>query len=228
MIMQRRQAVTIKGVRDGLLITLSEGSWEELRPALLQTMEERLGFLKGARVALDVGDHLVHAAELGALRDQFSDWGITLYAVISRSPVTEQNAQALGLATRLSTPRSERTIRPLESHLQGENAILVQRTVRSGFKVSHHGHIVIIGDVNPGAEVLAGGNVLVWGKLKGSVHAGMDGNEQAVICALELEPTSLRIAGIPLVLPPRKGKPEPQMVRMEEGRAIVETWKSKK
>jgi len=228
MIMQRRQAVTIKGVRDGLLITLSEGSWEELRPALLQTMEERLGFLKGARVALDVGDHLVHAAELGALRDQFSEWGITLYAVISRSPVTEQNAQALGLATRLSTPRPERTIRPLESHLQGENAILVQRTVRSGFKVSHHGHIVILGDVNPGGEVLAGGNVLVWGKLKGSVHAGMDGNEQAVICALELDPTSVRIAGFPVTLPPRKGKSEPQMVRIEEGRVIVEPWKSKK
>ena len=102
----------------------------------------------------------------------------------------------MGLATRISTPAPERTIRPLDTNLAGENAIFVQRTLRSGFKVSHHGHVIVLGDVNPGAEVIAGGSVIVWGRLRGVVHAGADGDENAVVCALEMMPTQLRIAGL--------------------------------
>src|SRR5512146_3059261 len=130
MLADKRQAVNIKGVRDGLLITLGEGNWQELEEILLRTIEERAGFLKGARVTLDVGNHILRAAEMGRLRDLFSEKGITLWAVLSNSPVTEQNAQVLGLATRISTPRPERSIRPLDTNLPGETAILVQRTIR--------------------------------------------------------------------------------------------------
>lgn len=223
----------IKGIKDGLLVTLGEGDWSELESTLLAHVEEKAAFFQGARVAIDVGNHIVRAAELGALRDRLSSKGISLWAVISNSPVTEQTAQVLGLATRISTPRPERTIRSMDTNLQGENAVFVQRTLRSGFKVSHRGHVIVLGDVNPGAEVIAGGSVIVWGRLRGVVHAGADGDENAVVCALEMTPTQLRIAGMIYTAPPKRpvfgrGKSEPEMARIVNGQMVAESWNPKK
>jgi septum site-determining protein MinC len=227
MIVEKRQIVNIKGIKDGLLITLGEGEWSELERALFDTIEERSGFLKGARVALDVGHHVLHVREMSLLRDRLSDKGITVWSILSSSSATEQTAQVLGLATRISTPKADRSIRSLDTNLPGEAAVLVQRTLRSGFKISYTGHVIVIGDVNPGAEVYAGGSVVVWGRLKGMVHAGMEGDEKAVVCALELEPTTLRIAGYTLNMPVKRGKPESEMVMIQDGRLVSETWKTK-
>lgn len=222
----------IKGIKDGLLITMGEGEWAEIETVLLAHVEEKAAFFQGARVALDVGNHILRAAELGLLRDRLSSKGITLWAVVSNSPVTEGTAQVLGLATRISTPRPERTIKPLDTNLAGENAIFVHRTLRSGFKVSHHGHVIVLGDVNPGAEVIAGGSILIWGRLRGVVHAGADGDDSAVVCALEMQPTQLRIAGL-LSTPPKvsrflRGKTEPEMARIENGVLVAVPWNPKK
>jgi len=78
--------------------------------------------------------------------------------------------------------------------LADENTVLYQRTLRSGQSIHYDGNIVILGDVNPGAEVVAAGNVVVMGILRGVVHAGANGNEAAVVIALRLQPTQLRIA----------------------------------
>ncbi|MBI4926203.1 MAG: septum site-determining protein MinC [Anaerolineae bacterium] len=227
MVTEKKQLINIKGVKDGLLITVGEADWPELQAALFTVLEERASFLQGARVALDVGNHILRAVDVGSLRDHFSEKNIALWAILSNSPVTEKNAQAMGLATRIHTPRPERTIRALDTNLPGETAIMVQRTIRSGFKISHNGHVVVIGDVNPGGEIFAGGSVVIWGKLKGMVHAGMEGDEKAVVCAMEMEPMQLRIAGYTLNLPPKRGKPEPEMVYIQDGRVITEAWKSK-
>jgi septum site-determining protein MinC len=224
----RRQIMQIKGIKDGLLVTLGEGSWTDLEAAFLAQVEEKSSFFQGARVALDVGNHILRAAEMSALRDRLSGKGISLWAVISNSPVTEQTAQVLGLATRISTPRPERAIRPMDTNLEGENAIFVQRTLRSGFKVSHNGHVIVIGDVNPGAEIIAGGNVVVWGRLRGVVHAGADGNENALVCALDMMPTQLRIAGLVTTPPQRKGKAEPEVARIRNGQVVAEPWNPKR
>jgi septum site-determining protein MinC len=228
MVNDRRQMLQIKGIKDGLLVTLSEGDWPELETALLAHVEERAGFFQGARMALDVGNHILRAAEMGLLRDRLSNKGISLWAVISSSPVTEQTAQVLGMATRISAPRPERAIRPLDTNLEGESAIFVQRTLRSGFKVSHHGHVIVLGDVNPGAEVIAGGSVIIWGRLRGVVHAGAEGNDQMVVCALDLMPTQLRIAGLVSIPPARRGKTEPELARIREGQVVVEPWSHRK
>jgi septum site-determining protein MinC len=227
MVAERRQTVNIKGIKDGLLITLGEGEWPELEAALVRTIEERSGFLNGARVAIEVGRHVLHVREMSSLRDRLSDKGITIWAVVSSSLITEQTAQVLGLATRISTPKPERMIRPAEPNIAGESALLIQKTVRSGLKISHSGHIVVIGDVNPGGEIYAGGSVVVWGRLKGMVHAGMEGDEKAIVCALELAPTGLRIAGYTLTLPSKRGKVEPEIVSIQDGRVVAEAWKTK-
>lgn len=221
------QIVQIKGIKDGLLVTIGEGEWTAVQSALLASIEEKASFFHGARLAMEVGNRVLHAAELGLLRDRLSDRGIALWAVMSASPVTEQTAQVLGLATRLSLPRPERTIRPLDTTLEGENSVFIQRTLRSGFKILSHGHVTVLGDVNPGAEVVAGGNVVVWGRVRGSIVAGADGNDQAVVCAMVLEPTQLRIANLVANLPFKKIPAQPVSAAIRNGIILVEPWKSK-
>ncbi len=69
-------------------------------------------------------------------------------------------------------------------------------TVRSGMNLKSEGHLVVKGDVNPGAEISASGNIVVLGALKGIVHAGTGGDRSAYVAALQLSPTQIRIADI--------------------------------
>lgn len=217
----------VKGTRDGLLITLNndeEQPWQAKCDALLQHLDAQIEFLKGAKLALDVGSLALKAADLGGLRDQISERGFSLWAVISNSPVTEQTAQMLGMATRLHTSTPERAARSTESSMQGEDAIFIRRTLRSGHRIQHNGHVIIIGDVNPGAEVIAGGDVVVWGRLRGTVHAGAQGNEDAVVCALELSPTQLRIADQVAVTPHGHNASKPEVACLKDGQVLAEVW----
>jgi len=221
--------VQIKGIREGLLVTLGDGDWEEVQQALFEQLDQQAEFLRGARLAIDVGNRVLKAAEMGQLRSEVQDRQLTLWAVIGDSPTTTQTAQTLGLATRLTKPRPDLTVAKLDTNLHGgEQAVLFQRTLRSGFSIETPGHVVIIGDVNPGAEVIAGGNILVWGRLRGMVHAGAEGNQQAIVCALDLSPTQLRIAGKIAVTPQRRGKPQPEMARLQDDQVIAEPWDPKK
>jgi len=221
--------VQIKGIREGLLVTVGEGEWDQAHQALLDQLDEQAAFLQGARLALDLGNHALKAAELGKLRSDISEREMTLWAVLSNSPTTEQTAQTLGLATRIGKPQPEYPAARPETVLQaGEYAILVHRTLRSGFSLNHAGHVVVLGDVNPGAQVIASGNVLVWGHLRGMVHAGAEGDETAVVCALDLSPTQLRIAGHISMTPQRRGKPQPEMARLNDGQVVAENWDPKK
>ncbi|MGI6124696.1 MAG: septum site-determining protein MinC [Acetivibrionales bacterium] len=70
----------------------------------------------------------------------------------------------------------------------------VRSTIRSGTRIEYDGSVVILGDVNPGGEIVASGNVVVLGTLRGMVHAGAQGDREAFIYALNLKPTQIRIA----------------------------------
>jgi septum site-determining protein MinC len=220
--------IHIKGIREGLLITLGEGEWPQVRAELLDRIGRQVDFLRGGRLIVDVGNHVLRAAELGQLRDSLSENGLSLWAVLSNSLVTQETARTLGLATRITKPNTERNAPAHDTALTGESAILVHRTLRSGFSVQHKGHVVVIGDANPGSEIVAGGDVVVWGRLRGMVHAGAEGDENAVVCALDLYPTQLRIAGQIAVTPKRRGKPQPELARLVDGQVIAETWSVKK
>ncbi len=90
----------------------------------------------------------------------------------------------------------EEHIKELRSEPEKLPTLYIRRTVRSGQSISSDGNIVIIGDVNPGAEVIAKGDITVWGISAGIVHAGSDGNNFARIRALKLNPVQIRIGEI--------------------------------
>jgi septum site-determining protein MinC len=215
--------IQIKGLRDGLLVTLGDGGWSVLHSSLLSQIDEKTDFFKGAKLALDVGSQELHVSEMTDLRDELSDREIILWAVLSNSPTTENTAQMLGLATRLSKvrPDTQVQVKPASSE---DSAMWVKRTVRSGVRLEYEGNVVVLGDVNPGAEVVAGGSVVVWGRLRGVVHAGAAGDADAVVCALDLSPTQLRIATEIATTPERRSQPTPEMARLKDGHLIAEPW----
>ena len=217
--------IQIKGLRDGLLVSLDDASWEEQRAALLTQVDDQPAFFQGARLALDVASQVLHVNELVELRDQLSERGISLWAVISESPTTEKTAQLLGMATRISKPRPEENRQFSVEDLGEETALFLNRTLRSGTRIEFAGHVVILGDVNPGAEIIAEGNVIIWGRLRGMVHAGAKGKREAVICALDLSPTQLRIAEeVSAVLKPQEN-PKPEIARInKDGKLQAELW----
>jgi septum site-determining protein MinC len=219
--------IQIKGIREGLLISCGEGEWPEIQLDLMEKIKEKENFFHGAKLAIDVGNRILNVTELSTMRDRLANFDINLWAVLSNSPITEMKAQDLGLATKISVPKAERIIKSIDSSLTGEDAIFVHRTIRSGFKVVSNGHIIIFGDVNPGAEILAGGSVIIWGRCKGVVHAGVDGDTNAIVCALDLNPTQLRIAQIIAISPKRKGRPQPEVARIVDGQVVAEAWNPK-
>ncbi len=218
-------AIQIKGLRDGLLVTLTGDVWEQQCASLVTQINERQTFFRGARLALDVGAQVLGVNELVELRDLLSERGVSLWAVISDSPKTEKTAQLLGLATRISKPRPEESQHFAVENLGDETALFINKTLRSGKRIEFAGHVVVLGDVNPGAEIVAEGNVIVWGRLRGMVHAGSKGNRQAVICALDLSTAQLRIAEeVSASLKPRTN-PRPETASInKDGRLQAEPW----
>ena len=217
--------IQIKGLRDGLLVSLDDAPWENQRAALIAQVDAQPAFFQGARLALDVASQVLHVKELVDLRDQLSERGIFLWAVVSESPTTESTAQLLGLATRISKPRPEEARQFSVDDLGEETALFLNRTLRSGTRIEFAGHVVVFGDVNPGAEVVAEGSVIIWGRLRGMVHAGSKGNKKAIIGALDLSPTQLRIGEeVAAALNPQQN-PKPEVVRINsDGKLQAEVW----
>lgn len=157
-------------------------------------------------------------------------------------------------AVPLGSPKPETTDRPPSDSPVGEGEVtdetdeaeapevilappyIFRGTLRSGQVFRHAGTIMLIGDVNPGAEVISGGDIFVWGRLRGIVHAGAMGNERAVVCAIDFEPIQLRIAGYIAMSPKavsnepgrwfwrRNAVEKPEVARVMGKQIVVDVW----
>jgi septum site-determining protein MinC len=238
--------IIIKGSREGLLITLGPGAWHNALAALEARLTAAPEFFKGARVALLVGNRKLVEADMRAARDLLAQHDVLLWGIIGEDEETQHVAAVMGLDAELPPrDRAKPRTQPAESEVPIEAALAVtplestpgddpeaglitRRTLRSGQQLRHPGSITVIGDVNPGAEIVAGGDIVVWGKLRGTAHAGAMGNETAVVCALELTPTQLRIAQYFARSPEgRRRKALPEVARIRDGKIVAESWEMK-
>ena len=241
--MMTTSTIGIKGIREGILVALDEaltnGAYEEVVEQLDDELADREAFLKGSRVILDVGLQPFARWHLAQLQSLMEAHGLELWTVLADEETTREAARSLGLATRLpgsNTDLEGNALGPAaveasvsSDHEQPESpagALFLRETLRSGRSIYHEGHVIIIGDVNPGAEVIAGGDVIVWGRLRGLVHAGALGDESAIICALELTPTQLRIAS-QIAIPPeeRQSAAEPETASIRDGQIVADQWR---
>jgi len=212
--------VRLRGTQHGLVLTLGDGDWDELLQKTAEQLSSRPSFFRGARVIADVGPRILDASQLIALGECLVEHQILLWAVRTTSERTREAARALGLET--EPPTSVAGSR----HSPADHGLVINRTLRSGQAVQHDGHIIVLGDVNPGAEIIAGGHVIVWGRLRGTVHAGASGDPNAVVCALRLQPTQLRIGKCIARRPEDETAPPtgPEIARLVGNRVIVEPW----
>ncbi|MFI3230428.1 MAG: septum site-determining protein MinC [bacterium] len=95
--------------------------------------------------------------------------------------------------------------------------------VRSGQSIEFEGTIVIIGDVNPGGKIIASGNIIVLGKLRGIVHAGCQGDDSCFISALHLHPAQLFISSVLTYFPTSfKREVVPEYAYLKDGKIYIE------
>jgi septum site-determining protein MinC len=225
----RDDIVAIKGIKDGLLISLNTTEeWLSVTSELASRIDEKSDFFAGAVITVDIGPRPVPKHELSGLRALLERRGLSLNMVLSDSLTTIEAANALDLRsgpTSNSVTKAVQDALPINPEEEGTLGVLIRRTLRSGRTVHSQGHAVIFGDVNPGAEVIAGGDIVIWGKLRGNVHAGAYGDEDAVVCALDMTPTQLRIAGYISTSPPdKRRKARPEVASIRGNQIVVEAW----
>lgn len=212
--------VSIKGGRDGLRLHLDEAAdWPELVSALRTQLNQGGSFFAGARLVVDIGERLLNDLQLTEMLALMQEHGLQPEALAAADRESRNAARSAGLTARPPVQRE-----PAPAAGSEPEALLVSRTVRSGQVLRHHGHLTLIGDVNPGSEIIAGGSVVVWGRLRGLVHAGALGDRQALVCALDLKPTQLRIADLIARPPKEAGLHVPEVARVEGDQIVVEAW----
>lgn len=206
--------VTLRGTRDGVLIVLGDGEWT----AVLRELEIKLSrpnasaFFRGARVSVETGNRFLTEQERFELEHLLAAYNIhlgTTMPAVAPAP----------------TVRGERT-EMVKRQNGGTEVLMVRRTLRSGQRIHHAGPVVVYGDVNDGAEIVAAGDVLIFGKLRGVVHAGAGGDDHATIGAFTLNPPQLRIGKHIARSPDDKKRKTrgPEMASVRSEQIIIEPW----
>lgn len=224
-------AVTFRGSREGLSVTLAEGEWQSVYQELIAQLERPAAqsFFRGARVLLETPHHALGIHELEDLIALFAKYQMELVTVADTA-----NAQKTLNRLRGEPEVPPEDIKPAAPEPPKENpraeaapgTLVIKRTVRSGQTIKHAGDVVVLGDVNPGAEIIAEGDIVVWGKLRGLVHAGAGGDANATVGALTLTPTQLRIGTLIARAPEeqRNRNAPAEIARVKNGRIVVEWW----
>ncbi|WP_051036817.1 septum site-determining protein MinC [Calothrix sp. PCC 6303] len=172
-------------------------TWSEIWQQLKQRLNagDRLR-VANTNVHLVVGDRLLDARQLQELAESLSEVQLHLRSVSTSRRQTAIASVTAGYSVEQNklTPKnllsadSSTNVSPLSEPLYMET------TIRSGVEIRHPGTVTILGDVNPGGTIIADGDILIWGRLRGIAHAGARGNSECLIMALQMEPTQLRIA----------------------------------
>ncbi len=226
-----KNTISIKGTREGLTITLGSGEMHSILEDLAEHLVTQGEFFRGGTVALQVGDRPVLEDELTEIGQLLARHEMTLRTVMTMNAETERATRMLGLRLLSQQPAPDISPRPAApvtaaNPLDGTRGLLIRHVVRSGQVVRHTGHVVVVGDVNVGAEIVAGGDIVIWGRLYGTVHAGAVDNDEAVVCALELAPLQLRI-GKAIARPEEGDRPRqvrPEVASVRDDRIVVEPW----
>ncbi len=118
---------------------------------------------------------------------------------------------------------------PTPTREEGRRTQVIHRTLRSGNVVRFDGDLFVFGDVNPGAQVVATGNITVLGALKGMAHAGAAGDEESFILAFDLRPTQLRI-GRKIAIPPdrKSGDLQAEIASVSGDQIILEPYQRRR
>jgi septum site-determining protein MinC len=186
--MSAKQIVTLKGQRDGIGIILDESAdFGEIQESLRKKVSQGKQFFDGAGVKVSFKGRVLNDLDEKILIDiitEETNLDITFVQGEGFVPPPANDAPPSVAAA------------PMKSGQKESPTIYQQGGLRSGQTIKYKGSVVVVGDVNPGSEIVADGNVVILGALKGMAHAGATGDESCFVSALSLQPTQLRIANL--------------------------------
>ena len=179
-------------------------------------------FWRGSQTTIDCGARIVAPTELSALVGRIKEeFGLVPTAIVARDAATREAGERLALVTYPELPTVKKlpsgggptqgylseapmaqqssevtvsTVAPWYPVGASPHALYIPSTVRSGQRIVHDGPVIILGDVNAGAEVFSESDVAIFGTLRGLAHAGCMGDEKARIIVASLRAPQLRIA----------------------------------
>ena len=195
--------VEITSEADRLVLTLptvseasvSEYSWSEIWQQMkLRLLAQKRFLSANISVHLIAYDRLLDSRQLQDIADTLSELSLQLKSVGTSRRQTAIAAAGGGYSVEQLQPKNAFSFEVSKTSLPPAEALYMETTVRSGVEIRHRGSVIILGDVNPGGIVVADGDILIWGRLRGVAHAGAQGNSECTIMALQMEPTQLRIA----------------------------------
>lgn len=195
--------MVFKGLKNGLMLILpTNGTFNACYQELSQRLDEAKDFFRGAHVMVETKGRTLSADERKLLGELFLKHGVTMR-----------------LDDDVESMPHEKEKNPFVPTL------MIHRTLRNGQRAEFDGNVVIKGDVNPGAEIIASGDIVILGALRGIAHAGAKGDATAEVIAFAFEPVQLRIAGYiarPPEEPARARKPE--IARVQGDTIVVEGY----
>lgn len=240
--------VTIKGKESGLEIYLNEKeTYPVLREELIQKLKKNTVFFKDSKTKVVIRGKELSPAQRQEIKRVFSmDYGIkdVLYGdeadmlkeaelkIEHTQPGEEKGGET---PDRVEIPvrpqratRAEKQMKELGDAELVSNAyfeaqsVFINGTVRSGQRIECEGDVVIVGDVNPGAEIIAGGSIAVFGKLRGLAHAGCAGRQDVCVAAVYMLPSQLRVSGRVVSFPHDREDPGfPEVAELKEGKVVI-------
>jgi septum site-determining protein MinC len=227
--------VVFKGVGQDVHVILDpHAPFHEIDRELQEHLERSGKFFQGAEVTLIIGARQLREAQLQAMRQILATHGLTIAEIRASLSDDEPSSSTAPMAPPLPSPSPMAPIRPSQRRerppragdIARNNALLVKGPLRSGQRVHAENNLVVFGDVNPGAEVIAGGDIMVMGTLRGVAHAGVPDNMAAIIAAISLKPTQLRIGHFISRSPEFQEKQDsgPEIARVDAEQIVVDSF----
>ncbi len=177
-------SVIIKGNKYGIVVVMDENAeFDEIKAELVKKISDSAKFFNNASIAISFSGKELSSAEEKEIIDL-----ITENSTMNIVCVMDNNAE---VEDKFKTAVDKATVSKPSTEGQ-----FYKGTLRSGQIVESESSIIILGDINPGARVISGGNVIVLGALKGTVYAGANGVPGAFVVALEMSPVQIRIGDI--------------------------------
>lgn len=206
-------------------------------PDFIRDFEEQAkdlaNFLSGSSVSIVV-DPSIKTDEnfdliIREIRTELNNVNISLKAVMdsleSKESLITNNTKNIPMSAEEQTPSKEKEA--MDTSVLPET-LYVEANLRSGQLIRYPGNVFVVGDVNPSAEIIAAGDITIWGTLRGIVHAGADGDKEAKVMAMDLSAGQIRIADKVVAFKEIKGKDKkkdgnkvPELVKIENNDIIV-------
>ena len=203
----------IKGNKSGLIAEINMhkfSDFTEMLDLLIARLSKGKRFYRKSTLTINTSLNLINDKDIAHLKK-------VLFEEIEIEDIIWQDDNA-------KEKEKEKEKKTFSGVYEGKTKFL-RKTVRGGQSIRYNGNIVIIGDINSGAEVTAAGNIIVLGAIKGNVSAGANGNTKAIIAAFSLQPEILKISNIVTLSPDDSEEPEyPEVAKVKDGAIIVEPY----